>query len=125
MERLIQSRGRFSPYKLCDILINMSGVLFCNFSIIYFSFFNPLRILYSLLVLSAQALVIILVSVANCTPSFKPLFFHSSVNSLCTSIFLRRWLIQFQEYPNSKYSFNALSIVNSGSCISSNRSDAI
>src|ERR1017187_9225902 len=55
-----------SMFKINSVLVMLSR---------RFSFFNPLRILYSFVVLSAHALVIISVSVANRTPAFSPLFF--------------------------------------------------
>ena len=95
-----------SIFKISSVLVMLS---------LRFSFFKPLSILYSLVVLSLHALVphpalghllqkekgkgsnLILVSVANCCPSFNPRFFHSSVSSFRISILFNRWFIQFSE----------------------------
>ena len=62
-----------------------------------FSFFNPLKCLYSRVVFSLQACVIISVNNAYSLPSLTPPRFHSSVNSLRVSIDFTRWLIQLSE----------------------------
>src|SRR3989344_2809785 len=87
-----------------------------------FSFLRPFNFLYSFVLMPVHALVISFVRMANSIPSCTPLFSHSSVSVLRTSILLRRWLTQFLLYPFFRYVLRARLIASSGSAVSSSRS---